>query len=121
MVETLSNFPFRKLTCEKYLTLDVMMYIEYPEVLNFMFCVNKDTRIFIQNNFISINNGFINEGLITYHLLLQNDISFCEKDDLTYSDDKKRGVTSRFHQIMQLEKLYVEALKRNISNRIITV
>ena len=121
MVETLSNFPFRKLSCEKYLTLDVMMYIEHPEVLNFMFCVNIETRTFLQNDFITINNGFINEGLITYHLLLQNDISFCEKDELTYSNDYKTGVTSRFHQIMQLEKLYVEALKRNISNRIITV
>lgn len=87
MVESPTDFPFRKLRSDKYLTLDVMMYIEYPEVLNFMFCVNQDTRSFLKRNFTSIKDGFVNQGLITYHLLLQNDISFCEKDKRTYADD----------------------------------
>lgn len=65
MVESLIELPFRKLSCDKYLTLEVIMYIEYTEVLNFMFSINKEMRSFLQNNFITVKNGFINEGLIT--------------------------------------------------------
>lgn len=68
MVESLSDLPFRKLRDEKYLTLELMLYIEHPEVLQFMFSVNKDTRKFLESNFITIRNGFVNEGLITYEL-----------------------------------------------------
>lgn len=87
MVESLIELPFRKLSCDKYLTLEVILYIEYTEVLNFMFSVNKKMRSFLQNNLITVKNGFINEGLITYHLLLQNDINLCEKDEITFFDD----------------------------------
>ena len=31
-----------------------------------MFAVNKEGRAFILNNFLTICNGFINDGLITY-------------------------------------------------------
>jgi hypothetical protein len=68
MVESFTDFPFWKLSCDKYLILHVMMYIEYPDVINFMFSYNKKTRSFLQKNFITIKNGFINEGLITFHL-----------------------------------------------------
>ena len=68
MVESLSDFPFRKLRDEKYLTLELMLYIEHPEVLQFMFSVNKETRKFLESNFITIRNGFVNEGLITFEL-----------------------------------------------------
>ncbi len=66
MVESQTNFPFRKLRHDIYLTLEVMMYVEYPEVLKFLFEVNKVTRSFIQNNGIKIKNAFVNEGLITH-------------------------------------------------------
>ena len=66
MVESLSSFPFPKLALYKYLTLEVMMYVEHPQVYNFMFTLNKETRSFLQKNFITCQNGFINEGLITY-------------------------------------------------------
>jgi len=33
MEKSLSDFPFRKLRKEKYLTLDVMMYVDREEVL----------------------------------------------------------------------------------------
>ena len=68
MVESLSDFPFRKLRFNKYLTLDVMMYVEHPEVYKFMFSVNKATRSFLLKNFITLRNGFINNGLITYQI-----------------------------------------------------
>ena len=42
------------------------MYVEHPEVLKIMFAVNNETRACIQNNFISMWNGLINAGLITY-------------------------------------------------------
>jgi hypothetical protein len=68
MVESLSDFPFRKLRDEKFLALELILYIEHPEMLQFMFSVNKDTRKFLESNFIAIRNGFFNEGLITYEL-----------------------------------------------------
>ena len=68
MEEALSDFPFRKLSFDKYLILEALMYIEQQDVYNFMFSVNKETRAFIQTNFIAIRNGFVNEGLITYEL-----------------------------------------------------
>jgi hypothetical protein len=65
MAESLSDFPFHKLGNNKYLAIEVMMYIDYQEVCKFMFAVNKETRSFIEQYFIAIRNGFTNEGLIT--------------------------------------------------------
>ncbi len=67
MVESHREFPFHKLRYAKYLTMSVMMYVEHPEVYKFIFAINKNTRFFFQKNFITIQNGFVNEGLITYH------------------------------------------------------
>ena len=66
MVESMSDFPFHYLREDIYLTLEVMMYVERPELLKYMFAVNKASRSYIENNFITIRNGFVNEGLITY-------------------------------------------------------
>ena len=68
MVESLSEFPFRKLRYEKYLTLDVMMYVDCADVYKFMFTLNKEARKFLQDNFITVRNGFVNDGLITYQI-----------------------------------------------------
>ena len=68
MVESLSEFPLRKLRCDLYLMIDIMLHVDYEEVKNFMFTLNKETRAFLQKNFIIIRNGFVNEGLITYDL-----------------------------------------------------
>lgn len=68
MVQSMSDFPFRSLRSEIYLTLEILMHVEHPQVLKFMFKVNKATRSFVQNNMIAIKNGFINGGLIIYSL-----------------------------------------------------
>jgi hypothetical protein len=68
MAESLSEFPFRKLRYVTYLTIDVMMYVDHPEVYKFMFTLNKEARKFLQDKFITIRNGFVNDGLITYEL-----------------------------------------------------
>ena len=68
MEEAVTSFPFRKLRYEIYLTLDFMMYVQRSQALEFMFCVNKEARAFLHQHFISIQNGFINEGLIFYDL-----------------------------------------------------
>ena len=68
MEETVTTFPFSKLRHQTYLTLDVMMYIERAQALEFMFCVNKKGRAFLRQHLISIQNGFINEGLIVHRL-----------------------------------------------------
>jgi len=67
MVEVVCNFPFRSLRYETYLVLDVLMYIDYHQALYFMFSLTKESRAFLQSNSITIDNGFVNEGLIDYH------------------------------------------------------
>ena len=68
MVESLSEFPFRKLRYDTLLTLDVMMYVDRADVQKFMFTLNKEARKFLQDNFITVRNGFVNDGLITYQI-----------------------------------------------------
>jgi hypothetical protein len=97
MVESVSAFPLSKLRYDKFLTLDVMMYLEYQEANTFMFAVNKEARLFLQNNFIIIRNGFLNDGLIIYRM------------------------ENHFNSIYMLEKLYFSALKRKIGNRNLTI
>jgi hypothetical protein len=67
MVETISSFPLLKLRFEKYLTLDVMKHLEYQEAYKFMFSINKQGRLFLQQNFIPLRNSVINEGIMTYY------------------------------------------------------
>ena len=56
MVESLTNFPFRKLKDRKYLTLEVMVHVERQEVLKFMFTLNKEARTFLQKNISIVQN-----------------------------------------------------------------
>jgi hypothetical protein len=65
-MESTSAFPFRKLRYEIYLTLDVMMHIEQKDAYKFMFTLNKDARKFIVDKFITVRNGFVNDGLIDF-------------------------------------------------------
>ncbi len=62
-----------------------------------MFAINKEGRSFLRNNFITIRNGFQNDGLVTFA---------CE-----YT----------FNDLLNLEKLYFSALNRNIGNRVLTL
>ena len=66
MAESLSDFTFRKLSYDKYLTFGVMMYFDHQEVHKFMYDLNKEMRNFLIVNFTTIQNEFVNEGLITY-------------------------------------------------------
>ena len=45
-----------------------MMYVDHPDVYKFMFTLNKEARKLLQDNFITVRNGFINDGLITYQI-----------------------------------------------------
>jgi hypothetical protein len=65
-MESESAFPFRKLRYYTYLTLDVMMHVEQEDAYKFMFGLNKDARKFILDNFITVRNGFVNDGLIDF-------------------------------------------------------
>jgi hypothetical protein len=76
MVESVNDFAFHGLKYKKYLTLHVMMYVEREEVLKFMFTVNKSTRAFLEHNFITIRNGFINEGLIPFNFMIGSESYF---------------------------------------------
>ena len=66
MEESVTAFPFCKLRHDIYLTLEIMMYVEYESACYFMFHANKATRAFLENNSSTISNGFINDGLIEY-------------------------------------------------------
>lgn len=55
-----------------------------------MFGVNKEGRNFIQNNFITIRNGFDNEGLIEFEIFSH--------------------LNSQFNNYAQLEKLYFKVI-----------
>ena len=68
MVESMSDFPFRKLRDYIYMALEVVMYVEDQDVFKFFYSVNKETRSFIERNFIKIQNGFINNGLVAYQV-----------------------------------------------------
>ena len=65
-MESMRAFPFRKLRYYKYITLDVLMHVEHQDALKFIFNLNKEARAFIQKNFVTVRNGFVNEGLIEY-------------------------------------------------------
>jgi len=62
-----------------------------------MFSVNTQGRIFLEQKFILIRNGFINNGLFTFDL----------------------GIG--FNAYQQLEKLCLEASTRNIENRVLRI
>ena len=64
-----SAFPFRQLRYEKYLSLEVMLYVEYEPVCKYMHEVNKATRAFLEKNARTVRNGFINGGLIEYNFI----------------------------------------------------
>jgi hypothetical protein len=74
------------------------MFVDHKEVKNFMFNLNKKARSYLESNIITVQNGFINEGLITHQLIFM---------DLT--------------DILLLERLYFQALTRNIRNRILNL
>lgn len=65
-----------------------------------MFSVNKGTRHYIKHNFISVRNGYKNDGLI----------------DFVFSSE----TITQFNNYEKLETVYFQALKRNLRNRIIT-
>lgn len=44
MAESGEHFPLPKLKYYKYLTLNVMMHVEYRSVFEFMFTINKNAR-----------------------------------------------------------------------------
>ena len=68
MVESQGDFPFRKLKYFTYLILDVLMHVDYEKSVKYMFAVNKEGREFLHKSIILIQNGYINEGLITYSI-----------------------------------------------------
>jgi hypothetical protein len=67
-MESASAFPFRKLRYDTYLTLDVLMHVEQKDAYKFMFTLNKEARKFILDKFITVRNGFVNDGLIDFSI-----------------------------------------------------
>ncbi len=96
----MGDFPFHKLKHFTLLILDVMMNVEYEDAYEFMFNINKSGREFLVNNFTTLRNGFMNDGLI----------------DLCFSDDPDE----QFNNYDLLEKQYLLALNRKVYNRILT-
>jgi hypothetical protein len=40
-------FPFKKLKDYRYIFLDVIMHVDRSQVLEFMFSLNKEARVFV--------------------------------------------------------------------------
>ena len=102
-MEQLSAFPFRKLRNDKHVILDLLMHVEYLDTLKFMYNLHKQARKFIEQNLITVKNGFINDGLIDFVF---------DEEVHTYNEFK-------FYR--QFEQVYLQALKRQPQNRIITL
>ena len=100
-MESQSDFPFHKLKYHKYLILDVMMYVDYKDVCKSMFKINTQARKFINDNFITVRNGFTNEGLI----------------DFSFDNDASK----QYNNYEKLEKMYYKILNQNICNRMLTI
>jgi hypothetical protein len=64
MEESLLTVPFSRLSKDKYLMLEVMLYVKYNYACRFMFSLSKGSRCFLIENFITIRNEFINDGYI---------------------------------------------------------
>jgi hypothetical protein len=79
-MESESAFPFRKLRYDTYLTLDVMMHVEQEDAFKFMFSLNKDARKFILDKFITVRNGFVNDGLIDFRFRNEARLQFNNYD-----------------------------------------
>lgn len=97
MVESLSAFPFPKLRHYKLLTLEMLLFIEKQDAINFMFFVNQAGRTFLEQYFKTIINGFINSGLVTFQF------------------------KNTLKDYLELEKLYFKALTRRKDNRVLTI
>jgi hypothetical protein len=54
MKTEVTTFPFRKLSDEKFIVVDIMMFLKYDYATEFMFNINKIMRKFIKDNFITI-------------------------------------------------------------------
>ena len=107
MVEPVSDFPFCKLRYKKGVIYNIMMHVEHQQVLQFMFTCNKQARTFLKQNYITVRNGFVNDGLIPYCFdSRSSDKYFCDK---------------QFYHYEEIEKLYFQALTRNIENRVLTI
>ena len=98
MEASLIKLPFQKLRYDKYLILEIMMYVDdYKEAWKFMFILNKASRTFLETNASTIYNGFINDGLYYYEL------------------------NCNFINYQHFDKFYSRILKRNTCNRIVTI
>jgi hypothetical protein len=42
------------------------MHVDRSQALEFMFSLNKEARAFVSKHYFTIQNGFINEGLIVH-------------------------------------------------------
>ena len=43
--------------------IDVLLFVEYNNTLEFLFSINSATRYFLEYNYQTIKRGFQNEGL----------------------------------------------------------
>lgn len=63
-----ASFPFRSLRHDTYATVDVLLFIDYKESLQFLFTVNRQARLFLHSNMVAIMNAFKNDGLIIHEI-----------------------------------------------------
>ncbi len=77
-MESADDLPFRYISLNIYLLLEVMMHVDHEDALKFMFNINKKTRKLLISNFTTLRNGFMNDGLI--------DICFSDDPDEQFNN-----------------------------------
>ena len=68
MAYSKGNLSFASITLTKYIAIDVLLYLQYDDSLEFLFNLNRHTREFLKHYYVAIKSGFENEGL-TYNYI----------------------------------------------------
>lgn len=66
MVESAKVTSFLYLWSDKTLFIEVLLNLDYVKAQEFLHLINKNSRVFLTENFCMIQRGFENEGLLTH-------------------------------------------------------
>lgn len=98
------SFPFHKLEATKYATINIIIYLKYFDGLSFLWQVNRRGRDFLKRYYDIIRREFENNGLYEHSIFIKNDTKL---------------FTFKIYHF--LEKLYLQAMKRQPGQRKITL
>ncbi len=93
MAESETDFPFRKLKGYKYMTIELLMYVQNCKAWDFLHSLSKSTRDFLEKNFIAIENDYFNNGLVINYL--GENLNDYENFDIQYANILNKNIGNR--------------------------